>query len=474
MVTRRTIVGGLPGLMMANTAWAQEGKPGTVPTVTKPLAEYLAKARFDDLPPPVRREAVRTLLNWVATALGGAHHTATDRACAAVIPFAGKPQAGLIARRERLDAMNAALLNGIAGHVLDFDDTHLPTVIHPSTAVVPVLLAMSEYKPIGGADLLNALVLGVETSCRIGNAVSPEHYDIGWHITGTAGVFGAAAATARLLGLDARQTGWALGIAASQPVGLQESLGYMNKSFNAGRAAANGMMAAFLAAQNFESSDRMIEAPHGWAPIVSTKQDYAQITEGLGTRFEILRNAYKPFPCGVVMHPSLDAALKLRAAGVKAQDVARIDLKVHPRTMILTGRPTPTDGMESKFSVYHGVAVALIVGAAGEKEFSAAAVNDPRVLALRAKVFPVVESSLAADQVDMTVTLKDGTKRHQFITHAIGSANTPMTDAEIDRKFLGLADGVVPAAQAQRIMALCRGMEGLKDAGELSRSLQIV
>ena len=475
MVKRRTIVGGIPGLLMADKVWAQDSQPAAaIPPVTRPLAEYLVKARFDDLPAAVRREGARTLLNWVGTALGGAHHTATDRALAATLPFAGKSQAGLIARRDRLDVMNAALLNGIAGHVLDFDDTHLPTVIHPSTAVLPVLLALAEYKPVSGADFLNALVLGIETSCRIGNAVSPEHYDVGWHITGTAGVFGAAAAAGKLLGLDARQMGWALGLAASQPVGLQESLGFMNKSLNPGRAASNGLLSAFLAAQDFESSDRMIEAPHGWAPVVSPKQDYTQITAGLGARYEIMRNSYKPFPCGVVMHPALDAALKLRQAGAKADDVARIDLKVHPRVMILTGRPAPADGMESKFSVHHGVAVALIEGAAGQKEFNSAAVNDPRVLALRTKVYPVVDSAIAADQVDMTITLKDGRKLHQFIAHAIGSADAPMTDSELEKKFLGLADGVVPAAQAQRILASCRGAENLKDAGEIARGLQII
>ena len=155
-------------------------------------------------------------------------------------------------------------------------------------------------------------MLGVETECRIGNAVYPNHYDVGWHITGTAGVFGSAAAAGKLLGLDEQQMVWAIGLAASQPVGLRESFGSMNKSFNPGRAASNGLFAAILAAKNFTSSNEMIEAKRGWANTISTKQDYAEITEGLGRRYEAALNTYKPFACGIVMHPAIDAAIQLR------------------------------------------------------------------------------------------------------------------------------------------------------------------
>jgi 2-methylcitrate dehydratase PrpD len=156
--------------------------------------------------------------------------------------------------------------------------------------VVSAILALTEYHPVNGTDFLNALVLGVETECRIGNAVYPDHYDRGWHITGTAGVFGAAAGAGKLLGLSEQQMVWALGLAASQPVGLRESFGSMNKSFNPGRAASNGLFAAILASRNFTSSDRMLEAKRGWANTISTKQDFQEITEGLGERYETALN----------------------------------------------------------------------------------------------------------------------------------------------------------------------------------------
>ncbi len=194
---------------------------------------------------------MRTLLNWVGVAIGGSRHQTVDIAVAALSPFSGPAQASLFGRRERFDIMNAAFINGVSSHIFDYDDTHLKTIIHPAGPVASAIIAYSEMQPVSGKDFLNALVLGVETECRIGNSVYPNHYDVGWHITGTAGVFGSAAAIGKLLKLNEQQMVWALGLAASQPVGLRESFGSMNKSFNPGRAASNGIFAAMLASKNF-------------------------------------------------------------------------------------------------------------------------------------------------------------------------------------------------------------------------------
>jgi len=254
------------------TANAPSGSSASGKGVTRALAHYLVTAAYDDLPGDVRKEGVRTLLNWVGVAIGGSRHRTVEIAVAALTPFSGPAQASLLGRRERFDIMNAAFANGVSSHIFDFDDTHLKTIIHPAGPVASAILALSEMHPVTGKDFLNALVLGVETECRIGNAVYPNHYDVGWHITGTAGVFGSAAAVGKLLNLDEQQMVWALGLAASQPVGLRESFGSMNKSFNPGRAASNGIFAALLASKNFTSSDQMIEAKRGWANTVSTKK----------------------------------------------------------------------------------------------------------------------------------------------------------------------------------------------------------
>ncbi|VVE83792.1 MmgE/PrpD family protein [Pandoraea sputorum] len=443
---------------------AQSGKG-----VTRTLARYIVNARYEDLPANVRKEGTRTLLNWIGVAVGGSHHETVDRAVAALTPFSGPAQAHLLGRTERFDIMNAAFLNGVASHIFDYDDTHLKTIIHPAGPVTSALLALSEYHPISGREFLNALVLGVETECRIGNAVYPNHYDVGWHITGTAGVFGAAAAAGKVLGLTEQQMVWALGLAASQPVGLRESFGSMNKSFNPGRAASNGLFAALLAAKDYTSSDGMIEAKRGWANAISTKQDYREITEGLGQRYEAALNTYKPFACGIVIHPAIDAAIQLRNEyKLTADQIASIELKVNPLVIELTGKKTPRIGLEGKFSVYHSVAVAIIEGAAGERQYSDRAVQDPAVIALRDRVTATVVPSIKPEQVDMTITLKDGRKLHKFIEHAIGSLEVPMTDKQLETKFLDLVNGILPDAQVRRLIDACWQVESLKNAGDIA------
>lgn len=448
------------------TMTSAEGK-GT----TGILARYLVEARYEDLPPAVRKEGVRTLLNWVGVAVGGSQHETVERALRALKPFSGPEQASLPGRTERLDIMNAAFLNGVASHIFDYDDTHLKTIIHPAGPVVSAILALSEYRPVSGRDFLNALVLGVETECRIGNAVYPNHYDVGWHITGTAGVFGAAAAAGKLLGLSEQQMVWALGLAASQPVGLRESFGSMNKSFNPGRAASNGLFAALLAAQDFTSSPGMLEAKRGWAHTLSTKQDFAEITEGLGTRYEAALNTYKPFACGIVIHPALDAAIQLRNRyELKPEQIAEVRLRVHPLVLELTGKQTPQTGLEGKFSIYHSVAIALIQGAAGERQYSDQAVQNPAVVALRSKVIATVDPAIKPQQVDMTIVLKDGRQLHQYIQHAIGSVEVPMTDEQLEAKFSDLAEGILPRQQTRALMDTCWQVEQLADASQIARA----
>jgi 2-methylcitrate dehydratase PrpD len=439
--------------------------------VTRTLARYIVNARYDDLPANVRKEGTRTLMNWVGVAVGGSHHETVDLAVSALKPFSGPAQASLLGRSERFDIMNAAFLNGVSSHVFDFDDTHLKTIIHPAGPVVSAILALSEHVPVSGKDFLNAVVLGVETECRIGNAVYPNHYDIGWHITGTAGVFGAAAAAGKLLGLTEQQMVWALGLAASQPVGLRESFGSMNKSFNPGRAASNGLFAALLASKNFTSSEGMIEAKRGWANTISTKQDFREITEGLGQRYESALNTYKPFACGIVIHPAIDAAIQLRNEHkLTADQIARIDLRVHPLVIELTGKKTPQIGLEGKFSVYHSVAVAIIEGAAGERQYSDRAVRDPQVIALRDRVAAIIDPAVKPEQVDMTITLKDGRTFRKYIEHAIGSLEVPMTDKQLEAKFIDLADAVLPAAQVRKLIDTCWHVEQLPSAATIAKA----
>lgn len=437
--------------------------------VTRALARYLVSARYEDLPAAVRHEAGRALLNWLGCAIGSSRHETIERALAAVQPFSGPPQAAVLGRSERLDILLAALVNGISSHVLDFDDTHV-RAIHPSAPVLPALIAYAEWRPITGRELIHAFVLGVEAEERVGLSVFPEHYAIGWHITGTAGVFGAAAAVGRLLGLDERQMRWALGIAATQAAGLREMFGTMCKSLHPGRAAQNGLMAALLAAKNFTSSEQAIEAPRGFAHVTSTRFDPTVITEGLGQRYELLSNMYKPYACGLVVHAAIDGCIELtNEHGLTADDIERVDLTVSPLVLELTGKRRPRSGLEGKFSVYHAAAVGIIHGAAGEAQFSDAVVLDPRVIALRERVFATQDSAIGRTEARVSIRLRNGKRLERHIAHSLGTLERPMSDADLEAKFRGLVTGVLPEPRVAELIAACWSLESLEDAGAIAR-----
>ena len=466
---------GLAGLSAggAEAAGVQEHKPADSVTVgvdvTRRLAAYVVASKHADLPAPVRKEAQRTLLNWMGCAVGGSRHETLDAAIGALAPFSGPPQATVVGRRERMDVLHAALMNGISSHVFDFDDTHLKTVIHPAGPVASAILALSEHRPVSGTDFLNALVVGIEVECRIGNAVYPAHYDRGWHITGTAGVFGSAAACGRLLGLNERQMVWALGIAAAQPVGLREMFGSMTKSFHPGRAAQNGLTAALLASRNFTSTEVGLEGKSGWANVLSTTRDYTEITGHLGQSYELALNTYKPFACGIVIHPTIDACVQLRNQHtLTAADIERIDLGVHPLVLELTGKKAPQTGLESKFSVYFAAAVAIVRGSAGMRDFSDENARDPVIVGLRERVVATIDPAVKEEQVKARVTLKDGRVLNLFVEHVVGSLERPMSDADLEAKFLDLARGVLPDAQARSLMAQCWKVESLASVAALA------
>jgi 2-methylcitrate dehydratase PrpD len=439
--------------------------------VTRTLARYVVNARFEDVPEAVRQEGTRSILNWLGCAVGACHHEAVDYALEALKPFGGPAQATVLGRPEKVDILLAALLNGISSHVFDFDDTHLRTIIHPSGPVASALFPLSEYMNVSGADLLHAFILGVEVECRIGNAVYPEHYDVGWHITGTAGVFGAAAAAGKILGLDEQQMTWALGIAGTQSSGFREMFGTHCKSFHPGRAAQNGLASALLAQKNFTSSNQVIEAKRGFANVMSTRHNYDEITQNLGKSFEVTINSYKPFACGIVIHPAIDACVQLKKEHkLNGAEVEKVELTVAPLVLELTGKRTPQVGLEGKFSVFHSCAVALLFGAAGEKEYSDEMVRDPKVVALRDKVNATVDKSLRDDEVHARVTLKDGRVLTKYVAHAIGSKEVPMTNEQLEEKFHVLADDVIGNERASRLLALAWSIEGLKDASEICRA----
>ncbi|MCW5659703.1 MAG: MmgE/PrpD family protein [Burkholderiaceae bacterium] len=450
--------------MARNTAVAADAH---APPVTAALARFVATHGSRGWSDAVDHEAQRTFFNWLGSAIGAARHESVNAALGAVQMLQPAPQASVLGRSERVDMASAALINGIASHTFDFDDTHLKTIIHPAGPVASAVLALAEHQHLSGRAVLDALVLGVDVACRVGNAVYPDHYDRGWHITGSTGMLGAAAGCARLLQLNEPQTTMALGIAASQPVGLREQFGTMTKPFHPGAAARAGLTAALLAKHGFTASARALEAPRGLMQTYSVKCDWREITDQLGERFEISFNTYKPFACGIVVHPSIDACIQLRAQGVKPDDIERIELKVHALVLELTGKKEPVDGLSAKFSVYHGCAAGLIFGRAGEGEYADAVVNRPDMAALRRKVVATVDDAIAEESADVTAVLRDGQRVHVFVEHAIGSLQRPMSDADLQAKFTHLVQPVLGQARIGPLVNACARIDAIADIASL-------
>lgn len=461
----------LPAIAPVASASTVQVGTSAPPDVTRRLASYVVNSEWSDIPDEARDEAVRSVFNWVGCCLGGARHVTTDRALAALAEFSGRPEATVLGRSERLDIMHAALLNGITSHVLDYDDTHLETIIHPAEPVASAILALGERQHTSGVDFLHAFILGVEVECRIGKAVYPSHYQRGFHITGTAGVFGGAAAAGKLLGLSEQQMVWALGIAATQSAGLKEMFGTMCKPFHPGSAGQNGLKAALLASKDFTSSSAALEADEGFMFTYSDEQDFAQVTDHLGRTFEVAKNTYKPFACGIVTHPIIDGCIQLRNAHtLTADQISSVELQVNPLVIELTGKPAPQTGLEAKFSIYHASAAAIVRGAAGPNEFTDAVVQDPEIIALRDKVTAQIDRRIREEQAFVSITLNDGTVLNTQIEHAIGSLERPMTREALEKKFAGQARTAVPMAQINDVMTLCWKLQALDDVSEIAQA----
>jgi 2-methylcitrate dehydratase PrpD len=435
---------------------------------TKTLAEYVIASRLGETPGDVQHEARRALVNYVGCAVGGSLHPALDIAIRALGPFSGKPTAKVLGRSERLDPLHASLMNGISSHVYDYDDTTPQNYIHPSSPVASALFAYASANAVNGRDFLQAFIMGFEAESRVGNAVFPSHYDAGWHITGTAGVFGAAVAIGRLLGLSVQQMIWAIGLAATQAAGLREMFGSMAKAFHPGRSAQNGYGAALLAQAGFTAGQYAIEAPRGFAAVQSAQYDLSKVTAALGTDFNLRRNAYKPFPCGIVIHPTIDGCIQLHDEYRPAPETIKaVRLRVAPLVLDLCNKQKITTGLEGKFSVYHGAAIGLIRGKAGVREYTDEAVNDVQIKRVREGASATADPSISEDQARIEVELTNGQTISRFVEQSLGNVHRPLSDKQLEAKFKDQAVLALSESQVEKLIEQCWQIDRLDDVGEL-------
>ena len=436
------------------------------PGVTQNLARFVVAARWDDIPDAVRHAAKRALLNVFAVALAGCRAGPVEIALQSLAEFSERRQATIIGRSERMDSLSAAFLNAASANAFDFDDTHVPTVIHPTAPVAPALFALAERRPVSGAELLLAFILGVELACRIGRAISPGHYTKGWHITATCGVFGAAAGAGTLLGLDERRMIWALGNAATQSSGLCECLGWPAKSIGVGNAARNGLWSALLAEKGFEGPPEPIAGVQGFLNAMAEPPDWAALTDGLGETWELAQNAIKPYPCGFVIHPFLDVVLDWRRQHPD-DAIERVVLRGNPLLSDRTDRPDISTGAESQVSVQHAVAAALVLGQAGLAQFTDGCVRDPAVVAMRRRIAVVRDPAIATIAAQVELCTADG-RTHRLSTPAArGSPANPMSDRDVEEKLRTVVGSWQPGYDVAPLIAAIWALDRSDDAARL-------
>ncbi len=435
--------------------------------VTKDLCAFLAAATFESLPEAAIHAGRRGILDWIGCALAGSRHPTISKLLSVLEEVGGAPRATVLGRHLKLGLLEAPIANGQMGHVLDFDDTHMGgVVLHASSPILSALFALSEKHAVSGRDFLLAYAVGFEAGVRAGQG-APAHHAGGWHLTGTLGSIAAGAAAGKLLGLSSQQMVHALGIAATQAAGMQQNRGTMCKSFHAGKAASSGLLAALLAQKGFDSSDEILEGKRGFCRIYSHVAKPDLILDQLGERWEIARNGHKPYACGVVLHPAIDAMIALGTKVPETDRVAAIELRVNPLAVSITGVADPKTGLKSKFSLTHSAAVAFLDRAAGIAQYTDERARDPKVVAVREIVHVRTDESLGKDQAWAAVVLQNGERYEHQVIHASGTVDNPMSDAAIEDKFLANAGPVIGIDRAARVRNAVWRFETLENVGDL-------
>lgn len=425
----------------------------SLPGATRQLAEFVIETDYADLPQPALDAGRRSLVNFLGVTIGGAHHEEVESLLKALRALGVGGDVPVLGRSERVDCISAALVNGTSSAVLDFDSTQMKrTNIHPSGPVLPAILAFTHGRNVSGRDVMTAFVLGVEVACRIANGVFGER-NPGWHVTGVTGGIGAAAAVAKLLGLDAAKTAAAMGIAANQSAGLREMYGTACKALTPGRAARDGLVSAMLAAEGFSAPERPIEGRKGLSMVFTGSEAPLSLTKDLGGSYEIEFNIFKPYPCAIVTHAVIDGVSRLCAGdGIDAAAIAGIELDVAPISLELAGHADPRTPLQTKFSLTHAAAVAATHRTARVEHFSEELVADEGLAALRRSVQVRPVKGMRKNEARIAIRTADGATHRVHVEHALGSLEHPMSDEDIAAKFLGLTEPVLGGECAKRLL----------------------
>lgn len=417
-------------------------------------------------------------LDTIGVALAGQRSDAADSVAAAFRRSFCAGPATVLGQSARVDVLNAALLNGVAAHAHDFDDCSNTLGGHPSAPVLPALWALAEERGASGEALLSAYIAGVEVETRLGRAVNFHHYEKGWHPTATLGVFGAAAACCHLIGLDARRTAAALSLAASMASGLKANFGTMAKPFHVGHCARNGLAAALMAEASVTANSGALEHLQGFFSVYNGEGrfDAEAILRDWANPLDLVDPgiAFKQHPCCASTHPAIDALLQLRAReDLVPEQVVAIRSWTHPRRLRHTNRPDPQTGLDGKFSVQYVLARALVHGRVSLGDFSEAALRDPEIREIMARIVaePHPDACMASTEhffAEVAITLRDGTVVSAYVDRPLGRDHDhPLPEGALEAKFIDCATQILTPAAAEDLRNALLGLHELDDVRRL-------
>jgi 2-methylcitrate dehydratase PrpD len=434
--------------------------------LTSALAEQARTLTYADLPDDVRALARQCVLDYVACTLAGSKEELTDILLAEAQEQGGAPVATVIGHNARLPVISAALVNGAASHALDFDDVNLAMTGHPSVVLLSALLALAEECGSSGVDVITAFVAGYELQCRLGLLMAPGHYNtLGFHATGTLGSFGAGAACAHLLNLDAEHFATALGIAGTQAAGLKSMFGTMCKPLHAGKAAYHGLLAARLAKRGFTGRRDVVECPQGFARTHSPDYHPDRATATPSGGFHIRNNLFKYHAACYMTHAPIEAARKLREQhGLKPDDIARIHLSLDETCDRICNIPAPRTGLEAKFSLRLTTAMALAgIDTGGLGSYSEETAANPTLIALRDKVEfdfgPGRPNTLAKLELELT----DGKRVAATYDSGVPASDVDGQGRRLEEKFTSLAEPIIGNAKTRNLISEIGRLDALSD-----------
>jgi len=444
-------------------------------TIAETLATRIAAVRYDSLPDEARHWAKVAIMDTVGCILAGAHEPCARIAGQVAALGGATGNCVVFGTEHRVGPMDAAAINGTAAHALDYDDCSDTLGGHPSAPILPALFALAETRGVGGREFIAAYVAGWETETRIARGVNFHHYEKGWHPTATLGVFGAAAACARLLELPVEKTARALALAATFSSGLKANFGTMTKPLHVGQAARNGLYAALLASEDFTSSTDAIEHRQGFLRVFNGEGNFVvdPIVAEWGAPWDIVDPGLtiKQYPCCGSTHPAVDAMLMLvRENDLTPAVVTKIESQTHPRRFAHTNRPDPRGALDAKFSVQYCLARALVSRAVLIEHFEDGSYDEPEV---RAVLRRVVSSAWPDRKMDLSehfgadvqVTLTDGRVLTKSVPRPLGRGpSIPLPPALLRGKFMDCAQRALPADAANRLHGL---LDGLENVGQI-------